>query len=409
MDNDSGATTLGIRHGGAANRLPLSALLALAMTSFIATANETVPAGLLPDIASGYHMSEAWAGQLVTSCALGSGLAAIPLTAMVRRWKRRTVLLLVLAAFLVCNAITAVSTSFVLTLATRFAVGLATGLAWCQLASYARRIAPASMQGRALAIAMIGIPLALSVGVPLSVGISRAIGWRSIFGIMSAMSLALMAWVCWKVPDYPGKRAGHRFPMRQVLVMEGVRPVLCVVMAWILPHYILYTYIAPYLASVGLAHDVEAVLLIFGVFSVIGIWVTGCLVDVWLRQLILLGIGAFAVASVVLGLYAKTYAITSVGVAIWGFTFGGAPTLLQTALADAAGEGAELAQSALVTAFNLSFACSGIVGGILLETAGVASIPWVVASLLMIGMTAAWRAKAHGFPSMGRQYERQAD
>ena len=88
---------------------------------------------------------------------------------------------------------------------------------------------------------------------------------------------------------------------------------------------------------------------------------------------------------------------------IWGFSFGGAPTLLQTALADAAGDGADVAQSALVTVFNLSFAGSGIIGGVLLETTGVVAFPWVVSSLLAIGLFTAWRAKTHGFPSGKRR------
>ena len=52
------------------DRLPWAALLALSLTSFLATANETVPAGLLPQIAQGLAVSEGWAGQFVTLCAL---------------------------------------------------------------------------------------------------------------------------------------------------------------------------------------------------------------------------------------------------------------------------------------------------------------------------------------------------
>ena len=73
--------------------LPMSGLLALAAASAIATANESVPAGLLPQLAAGFSVTEAWAGQLVTACALGSGLAAIPLSAALRGWPRRRVLI----------------------------------------------------------------------------------------------------------------------------------------------------------------------------------------------------------------------------------------------------------------------------------------------------------------------------
>src|SRR5476651_1741442 len=100
--------------------LPRSGLLALAMTGFIAIMTETLPAGLLTQIAAGMGFSPAVAGQLVTVYALGSLLAAIPLTAVTRGWRRRTVLLTSIIGFLIFNSITAFSTNVILTLAARF-------------------------------------------------------------------------------------------------------------------------------------------------------------------------------------------------------------------------------------------------------------------------------------------------
>lgn len=137
-------------------RLPLAGLLALTMCSFIATANESVPAGLLPQMARDFGVSQGWAGQLATLCALGSGLAAIPLTIAMRGWRRRAALLLAVGGFLLCNAITAWSPYYALTLGARFMAGIATGLAWSLLAGYARRMVAPALQGRAMAVAMVG-------------------------------------------------------------------------------------------------------------------------------------------------------------------------------------------------------------------------------------------------------------
>ena len=63
-------------------RLPVGGLLALAMTGFIAILSETLPAGLLDQIADGMHISQAMAGQWVTAYALGSLLTAIPLVTL---------------------------------------------------------------------------------------------------------------------------------------------------------------------------------------------------------------------------------------------------------------------------------------------------------------------------------------
>jgi predicted MFS family arabinose efflux permease len=65
-------------------KLPYAALLAFAMTGFIAILTETLPAGLLPQIGAGLGVSEVLAGQLVTLYALGSIVAAIPLTVATR-------------------------------------------------------------------------------------------------------------------------------------------------------------------------------------------------------------------------------------------------------------------------------------------------------------------------------------
>ena len=99
------------------------------MTGFVAILTETLPAGLLPQISAGLGVSDALAGQLVTAYAAGSLTAAIPLTAATQGWRRRPVLLLAIDGFLAFNTVTAVSSSYALTLAARFLAGVSAGLA----------------------------------------------------------------------------------------------------------------------------------------------------------------------------------------------------------------------------------------------------------------------------------------
>lgn len=324
-------------------------------------------------------------------------MAAIPLTNLTCTWSRRQVLLVVLSCFLVCNWITAVSENYLLTLGTRFLIGLATGLAWSLLASYARSLASPDLQGRAVAVAMLGIPVALALGVPLASWLGSLIGWQNVFAILCALTVLLMLWVFWKVPDRPGHTAGRRPPIRQVMRMPGVRPVLFVVMAWILSHYILYTYIAAFLEAVGLLDQLSSMLLVFGMSSVLGVFGVGLLVDRYLRSLVLLGLATFALVSLTFGMSDMSTGAIYLSIAAWGLSFSGAPTLLQTAIANTAGDAADVAQSMLVTVFNLSFACSGVIGGLLLETLGVESFPWVLLSVLLLGFWVAFQAKDHGF------------
>ncbi|MER0041035.1 MULTISPECIES: MFS transporter [unclassified Pseudomonas] len=378
--------------------LPVSALLALAMTGFICILTETLPAGLLPQISAGLDVSPALAGQLVTLYALGSLLAAIPLTIATQGWRRRNVLLLAIVGFLIFNSITAWSADYVLTLVARFFAGMAAGLAWSLIAGYARRMVAPHQQGRALALAMVGTPIALSLGVPIGTWLGGVVGWRTAFALMSLFSIVLIVWVLVKVPDYPGQSATQRIALRSVLQTPGVRPVLAVVLTWMLAHNMLYTYIAPFIAPAGLANQVDSVLLVFGVAALAGIWIIGRLVDRYLRQAVLASLALFALVALLFGLYAESPVVLYVGVFVWGLTFGGAATLLQTALADAAGSGADVAMSMNVVIWNSAIAAAGLSGGLLLGQFGVGVFPWAMLALLVIALWIASAASQHGFP-----------
>lgn len=380
-----------------AEGLPVWKLLAFMMAGFLAIMTETMPAGLLPQIGLGLRVSEALAGQLVTLYALGSVLAAIPVIAATRSWNRRPLFLMAIGGLLVFNSITALFSHYGLTLAARFFAGMAAGVIWGLLAGYVRRLVPPHLQGRALAVAGVGQPIALAVGVPLGTWLGMLFDWRGVFWIMSALALLLAAWVRLAVPDFAGQPAMQRLPIRRIVVLSGIRQVLLALFFWILAHNILYTYIAPFLVSVGLGQHVDAVLLLFGVASIFGIWITGLLVDRWLRTLTLLSLAVFAVAALLLGFMGDSATAVLIGVAVWGLTFGGAPTLLQTALADTAGDAADVAQSMLVTVFNLAVAGGGMVGGVLLERQGPISLPWTLVALALLALAVVWSASAHGF------------
>lgn len=379
-------------------RLPLGALLALAMAGFITILTEALPAGLLPQMAVGLGVSEAWIGQTVTIYAIGSLLAAIPLTSATQGVRRRPLLLAAIAGFALANTVTTFSGSYALTMLARLLAGISAGLLWALLAGYAARMVPAHQQGKAIAIAMVGTPLALSLGVPAGTLFGNLLGWRICFGAMSLLALVLMLWVRFKVPDFAGQPANQRMPLRQVLSIAGVRPVLLVVLGFVLAHNILYTYIAPFLSAAGMGARTDLVLLVFGMTSLLGIWIVGVLVDQHLRALTLASTVLFGAAALALGLANEAPLVVHAAVAVWGLAFGGAATLFQTALAKTAGDAADVAQSMLVTAWNAAIAGGGIIGGALLGRWGVGAFAPALLVLLVATLAVVWAARRHGFP-----------
>ncbi|WP_157904926.1 MFS transporter, partial [Amycolatopsis sp. M39] len=232
-------------------RLPLFALLSLATAVFVTSLTETLPAGLLPAMSASLGVSESATGQTVTGYALGTVLTAIPLSTITAGWRRKRLLLTAMAGFAVANTVTAVSSEYSLTMVARFVAGVAAGLAWALLAGYARRLVAPALQGRAIAIAMAGIPVALCLGVPAGTFAGQLTGWRTAFLAMTVLTLVLLAWIAAAVPDFPGQPGGARPKMLPALRIPGVAAVLLVTLVFVLAHTVLYAYLATFLTGLG--------------------------------------------------------------------------------------------------------------------------------------------------------------
>lgn len=375
------------------DRLPVLGLLGLAAAGFLTILTEALPAGLLFQMSADLAVSEAVVGQLITAYALGSLVAAIPLTAATRGSRRRPLLMMAVGGFLLVNIITAVSTSYVLTLCARFVAGVFAGLVWALLAGYASRMAPEHLKGRAIALAMIGTPLALTIGIPAGTLIGGVIGWRPVFMMMSGLSVLLVAWIAWRVPDFEGEAGSSRASLASVLARPGLKPVLAATLGFVLAHNILYTYIAPLLDRAGLEDRVDATLLLFGVAAIGSIWMVAVGIDKRLRKLTLASIGLFLVAALMLGAFGQVSWIVLLAVVIWGLGFGGAASLFQTASARIAGEAADVAQSMVVTAWNLAIAGGGLLGGLILLGGGAGLLPWSCVLLLAVVGRVVWKSR----------------
>ncbi|MCM1011822.1 MFS transporter [Brevibacterium sp. XM4083] len=378
-------------------RLPVGSLLALGTAVFITALTETLPAGVLPGMSASLGASEAAVGQTVTIYAIATALTTIPLAILTAKWRRKPLLLVTMALFAVANTVTAFSSDYLLTMIARFAAGVAAGLAWAMIAGYARRMVVPSLQGKAIAVVMTGIPLALGLGVPAGAFLAGLIDWRAAFLAMTVLTLILLLWVLLFVPDQAGTTRDRSTGVRATLATPGVVAVLVVVLLFVLAHTIGYTYIATYLHQVGLGAQVDLVLLAFGLASLVSIWVTGTFIQTHLRALMIFTTVLVGVASTALALVFDNHVLIYVAVIVWGLGWGGVPTLTQTAANDAGGKAADTAQSMLVTLWNLSMALGGIAGGLILAGLGTLSLPWALPVLLLPTLIVVL-ASRHGFP-----------
>ncbi|WP_327238151.1 MFS transporter [Streptomyces sp. NBC_01317] len=391
-------------------KLPYGGLFALFTAAFTAVLTELLPAGLLPEMSRGLRVSEGRVGFLVTGYAAASFLAAIPLTAALRGLRRRPVLVGAIAGFALCNAVTALSTSYALTFCARLLAGVMGGLMWAMLAGHAARMVPAERRGRALAVVLAGITVALSFGIPAATASAALLGWRATFAAVAGLALLLVVWVSGYVPDFPGEPAGARVPPHRIAALPGIRTVLTITLLVLLGHQVMYTYLAPFSERAGFGRT-GVVLFVFGAATVAGVWGVGALIDRRPRATLLGALALLTASMPALGLYGGTPPVLLAAVAVWGVAFGGAPTLLQTALIRISGPGdADVATSLQTTVYNAGIAAGSLAGGLVLETAGggAGALPWTALPLFAAALATVAAARRYAFPGRRRPVDAHA-
>ena len=372
-------------NGSDDRRLPVLALIALALIGFILVAMETMPAGLLPDIAAGMATSEGTVGLFVSAYALGTVIVTVPAISLTRRFRRKPLLLVSVTGLILANAVTAISPDVAMSLVSRFIAGSFSGIIWGMLAAYAIRISPPARSGLALSIMSIGAPLGFAFGTPLGAFIGGLTDWRWSFAGLSLVGLLVGLIILACVPDAAGQPATTKLPLRRVLTLRGVPIVLIVIMVWMLAHSTIYTYIAPYLRTTATGISPDLMLLVYGVASLGGVALVGFLLDRHPRLLLHLSAATFTAAGVVLLIgHASTPAIL-IAAMLWGVSFGGTAPQLQNALTHAGGDNADIANSFLPVAFNLAIFGAGILGALLLTMADGLILP---AAMSILGLLA---------------------
>src|SRR4051812_6879191 len=256
-------------------------LLALAMGGFAIGTTEFMVMGLLPQVADGVGASIPSAGHLISAYALGVVVGAPILAVAGARLPRRGLLVALMVAYAVANALSAVAAGFGLLFAARFLSGVPHGAYFGVASLVAVSLAPRGREGRAVAMVMIGLSVANVVGVPATTWTGQHLGWRSAFWVTASLALLTVLLVTLLVPACPGNSdATGRRELRLFAEPQAWLTLLAGAVGFG-GMFALYSYIAKVVTEVGGLADgaVPVFLLAFGLGMVAGTFVAGALAD----------------------------------------------------------------------------------------------------------------------------------
>lgn len=375
-------------------------LAPLALGGFGIGLTEFVMMGILPDIATGLHISIPQAGYLISAYAVGVVVGAPTLVSMLGHRPPRSVLIWFMLMFMVFNALSACAPNFHTMLLFRFLAGLPHGAFFGVGAVVATRLADKGKEAAALASMFSGLTLANVFGVPVGTWLGHNMSWRIVFLIVAAIGLATMLMLHKLVPYFEGtKGAGLAQDLKifrnpKLWLALGITSIgTGGLFAWL-------SYIAPLLTEVTHFHPdaIPLVMTVVGIGMTVGVHVGGRLADrvAPLRAILLLLISMAAL----LGLNA-VLAWSQPAMVVLAFLVGANALALgppiQMLLIEHSREAEMLGSSLGQSGFNIGNATGAFLGGIPLTLGySFVSPQWVAAGLALCGVLLATWMLMHG-------------
>lgn len=270
------------------------ALFALALGSFCIGTSEFASMGIIQLFSASLGVDVPQATNAITAYALGVVIGAPAVTLAAARLNRRTLLLALMALFVVGNVLSAIATDLDLLMAARFLSGLPQGAYFGAGAMVASWIMGPGQEGKAFAIVMTGLTIATIIGSPLATFLGQHLGWRETYLAVAVLSgLALLAIRQW----LPRSEALNGTPITQELsaLRKGsVWGVMAVATAGIASLFAVYTFIGPIVTDAAHLSPsmIPVALAIFGLGMTAGNSVGGPMADRYPMRGIVLGFGA---------------------------------------------------------------------------------------------------------------------
>ncbi|MDK4717974.1 MULTISPECIES: MFS transporter [Rhizobium] len=364
-------------------------LLSLALGSFCIGTSEFASMGILQLFSESLGISIPTATNAVTAYAFGVVIGAPLVTLAAARLNRRTLLLMLMAQFVLGNVLSGLAANLEMFALARFISGMPQGAYFGAGAVVATYVYGPGHTGKAFALVMMGLTIATIVGSPLATLLGQTVGWRNTYFTVSGLGvlsfLALMAFV----PKTAALNGSSVIQELSALRKGTVWMTMFVAALGVASIFAIYTFVGPLITDVAMleAGWIPIALAVFGIGMTAGNFLGGRLADAYPARGLLLGFGVAVVVLAALATFGFKLPILFAGFFLVGATMFTAIPTIQVRLTKFAPEAPTLVGAMNLAALNLSNAIGAWSGGLAIASGfGILSAAWAGFCLTLAGL-----------------------
>ncbi len=364
-------------------------LLGLTFATFIFNTSEFVPIGLLTDIKTDFHLTEATVGMLISVYAWAVMILSLPLMLLVSKMEMKRLMLWLVGLFAVFQFMSFLSSSYAMLMLSRIGVACTHAVFWSVISPIAVRIVPDKYRSIALSMVVTGSSVAMILGMPLGRIIGLHVGWRITFlsiGIFAALTLVYMAF---RLPRVPSRGGFSPRKLPALLRQKGVVGLYIFTLLISTSYYVGYSYIEPFMKQVAGMRDslVTTTLMIYGGAGFLGSIAFSHYYNRNRKRFISVIVAIMSVCLLLLTPISGSWVTLIAVCALWGLAATAYNVAMQSnIILITTPESTSVAMSIFSGIFNLGIGSGAFLGGIICSQASIAYIGYAGALLGLTGL-----------------------
>ncbi|WP_424186688.1 MFS transporter [Actinokineospora sp. G85] len=366
--------------------MPL-AVYVLGLGIFALVTSELQVAGMMPEMATGLDVSVPEIGYLISLYALAMAVGGPILTASLLKLPKRSALMVLFAAFVVGEALAAVSDSYGLVVVARLLTGAVSGAFFGVAIAIAIEVSKPEMTSRAISVVLSGLMAGTVLGLPMASWVGPAFGWQASFWSVAALAVVVGVITACTVPRLEGDESTTVRGEVEALKSWKLWACFSTSMLLIGATYAGFSYFTPILSEVAgfSSGAVTSLLVVYGVATIIGNYVVGRLADRYAIAVLAFGLLSLVVLMSLFGMLAGSQAVAvaaMLGIGLVGVTMN--PALVARVMGVA--NGRPLVNTVHTSVITLGVVVGSSLGGLGIDLGYGLRVPlWIGAGMAVLG------------------------